>query len=400
MFDDRSIEPPLLLPYEGKDVPHGVIEVNQKCNISCTACYKNKFNYTKPLDEIKADIDVMLKERTLSSVTLAGGEPTLHPELDEVIRYASGKGIAVQILTNGYQLDDEKIRRYKEAGLTKLYLHIDSLQTRPDAPKITRESDLNELRDRIGRRVTAHGLECALVITLYQDNLRQIEDLINFVLENPHFSRLLVTCCTDFHALGERFAKSKPAEELEEDPLAGMTVLNAEVEEALATKCGMYPYAYLGSTKSREERRWIFFYAMVIRLPDGTQHTLKLTPHFKHVVNFAHKLSVALTGKYPFGKPMTERRAQAATLLHGVLSRKPSIAWESVRFLRHSLRSGAQILPKLFVFQQGPNLTADGEIEYCRNCPDATVRDGKLVPVCTVDLVDPDKAASFLKNSI
>ena len=34
------------MPYDGPDVPHVVIEVNQKCNISCKACYKDKLDYT------------------------------------------------------------------------------------------------------------------------------------------------------------------------------------------------------------------------------------------------------------------------------------------------------------------------------------------------------------------
>ncbi|MCU0662984.1 MAG: hypothetical protein MUC50_11740 [Myxococcota bacterium] len=41
------------------------------------------------------------------------------------------------------------------------------------------------------------------------------------------------------------------------------------------------------------------------------------------------------------------------------------------------------------MFQQAPNALANGDYEHCRDCPDATVRNGKLVPVCLVDKLEP-----------
>ena len=31
---------PLMMPWEGKNIPHGAIEVNQRCNLSCDGVTK------------------------------------------------------------------------------------------------------------------------------------------------------------------------------------------------------------------------------------------------------------------------------------------------------------------------------------------------------------------------
>ena len=54
--------------------------------------------YSKPMALIKAEIDQISQARQLESMTLLGGEPTLHPELPEIIRYISQKGILPALL--------------------------------------------------------------------------------------------------------------------------------------------------------------------------------------------------------------------------------------------------------------------------------------------------------------
>jgi MoaA/NifB/PqqE/SkfB family radical SAM enzyme len=74
----------MALPFTGCRVPHAVLEVNQECNMSCRACYKHHERSSKPVDLILAEIGLLLEKRQLTSITVAGGEPTLHPELPRV----------------------------------------------------------------------------------------------------------------------------------------------------------------------------------------------------------------------------------------------------------------------------------------------------------------------------
>ena len=63
-----------------------------------------------------------------SILTISGGEPLLHPDLDEIIRRIRGHGIIVGVITNGYLLTAERIERLNRAGLEYLQISIDNLQ--------------------------------------------------------------------------------------------------------------------------------------------------------------------------------------------------------------------------------------------------------------------------------
>jgi hypothetical protein len=54
-----------------------------------------------------------------------------------------------------------------------------------------------------------------------------------------------------------------------------------------------------------------------------------------------------------------------------------------------SFRKGATFTGKTIFIQRAPNLTQNGELEYCNDCPDATARNGRLIPVCIADFVSP-----------
>lgn len=381
---------PMRMPYEGKNVPHCVIEVNQKCNISCKACYKDKSNYTKPLRLIKTEIDYMISKRNVSSISLAGGEPCLHPELSEVIKYVVDKGLHVQILSNGLILTEELLLSYKEAGLSKVYLHIDSLQKRPDVKADTSEWELNHLRDTIAKRVTDAGLQCAMAITLYQDNLSELDEVVSYINESPYFQRLLVTCCTDFRKIinhnKSQFDLLK--EDIPEDELDDQVVTIKDVEKTIFNKLNWSPFAFIPSNQNLDERRWVFYYAFSIIKQNGAVKVLRLPASFKRLAKFANDKGLKKHGRYPFGKVMSEKRAILVLVLHAFTALSLTEFFKTMSFLINLVQKGSRIYQKSFVFQQGPNMTEKG-IEYCKDCPDATIRDGKLVPLCTADFLKP-----------
>lgn len=382
---------PMPMPYAGRAVPHVVIEVNQQCNIRCRACYKDKYGYTKPLDELRAEIDLALRERDVSMVTLAGGEPSLHPQLEQVIAHVVARGRDVQLLSNGYQLDDEKLRRYKAAGLSKVYIHVDSHQRRPDARPGATEAELDALRDEIAARVTRAGLATALSLTLYRDSFGELDSLVRFVLSRPAYHRMLAICCTDVSGLVAGAAQPDggfgPDRPQPED-LRGQVLTNAEVQASLE-RLGMEPFAFISSELDPDSRRWLFYYSYVINKRDGTHEVLHLSSRFKRLVTVANAVSRRLTGRYPFGKVGSGRKSALTLLLYAVLSLHLPTALKTLLFLAKALAPGSTLHQKSFIFQQGPNVTSTGEIDFCKDCPDATVRNGKLVPVCMADIVSP-----------
>jgi MoaA/NifB/PqqE/SkfB family radical SAM enzyme len=63
-------------------------------------------------------------------VTISGGEPLLHPELDDVIGRIRRIGAIAGMITNGYLLTADRIQRLNHAGLDHMQISIDNV--RPD----------------------------------------------------------------------------------------------------------------------------------------------------------------------------------------------------------------------------------------------------------------------------
>jgi MoaA/NifB/PqqE/SkfB family radical SAM enzyme len=99
----------------------------RRCNLACTYC--NEFDdFSKPIliDEMYRRIDKLGALGT-SVVTISGGEPLLHPELDDVIARIRHNGMIAGLITNGYLLVPERIKRLNRAGLEWLQISIDNV---------------------------------------------------------------------------------------------------------------------------------------------------------------------------------------------------------------------------------------------------------------------------------
>jgi len=99
----------------------------RRCNLACTYCHEyDKHSPPVPTDEMLRRIDKLCELGT-SIITFSGGEPTLHPDLDRLIRCARSGGAIVTIITNGYLLTPDRIRRLNAAGLDYLQISIDNV---------------------------------------------------------------------------------------------------------------------------------------------------------------------------------------------------------------------------------------------------------------------------------
>jgi MoaA/NifB/PqqE/SkfB family radical SAM enzyme len=100
----------------------------RRCNLACTYCNEfDDFSKPVPLEEMFARID-RLGAMGTSIVTISGGEPLLHPELDAIIARIRRNGIIAGMITNGYLLVAERIERLNRAGLEYLQISIDNVQ--------------------------------------------------------------------------------------------------------------------------------------------------------------------------------------------------------------------------------------------------------------------------------
>jgi MoaA/NifB/PqqE/SkfB family radical SAM enzyme len=99
----------------------------RRCNLACTYCNEfDDFSKPVPIEEMHRRIDKLGSLGT-AVVTISGGEPLMHPELDDVIRRIRANGMIAGLITNGYLLVAERIQRLNRAGLEWLQISIDNV---------------------------------------------------------------------------------------------------------------------------------------------------------------------------------------------------------------------------------------------------------------------------------
>ena len=103
----------------------------RRCNLACTYCNEfDDFSDPVPLAEMERRIDELGRLGT-SVITISGGEPLLHPEIDGIIARIRKTGAIAGMITNGYLLMPDRIERLNRAGLDHLQISIDNVM--PDA---------------------------------------------------------------------------------------------------------------------------------------------------------------------------------------------------------------------------------------------------------------------------
>ncbi len=99
----------------------------RRCNLACGYCNEyDDHSRPVPVREMFGRID-RLASFGISIVTISGGEPLLHPDLDDIIRHIRKHGIIAGLITNGYLLSAERIERLNRAGLDHLQISIDNV---------------------------------------------------------------------------------------------------------------------------------------------------------------------------------------------------------------------------------------------------------------------------------
>lgn len=168
-----------------------VVEITDRCNLSCPVCYAGSSTDAalkhRSMDEVRAMLDaVVANEGEPDVVQLSGGEPTLHPQLFEILDECRARPIRHLMLnTNGIRLATEpgfaeRLAAYKPRF--EVYLQFDSLEA--EVHRSLRGADLTRIRLQALERLEAVGLSTTLVMTVKKGlNDHQVGDVIRFGLE-------------------------------------------------------------------------------------------------------------------------------------------------------------------------------------------------------------------------
>jgi MoaA/NifB/PqqE/SkfB family radical SAM enzyme len=100
----------------------------RRCNLSCGYCNEyDDVSAPVPLEVMKGRID-KLAELGTGVVTISGGEPLLHPDLEEIIARIRHHGMMATLISNGYLMTRERIEKLNQSGLDYLQISIDNVE--------------------------------------------------------------------------------------------------------------------------------------------------------------------------------------------------------------------------------------------------------------------------------
>jgi MoaA/NifB/PqqE/SkfB family radical SAM enzyme len=99
----------------------------RRCNLSCAYCNEyDDVSKPVPIETMFERVDRLAALGT-SIITISGGEPLLHPELDQLISRIRRNGMIAGMITNGYLLTADRVKRLNRAGLDHLQISIDNV---------------------------------------------------------------------------------------------------------------------------------------------------------------------------------------------------------------------------------------------------------------------------------
>ncbi|WP_020535595.1 radical SAM protein [Lewinella cohaerens] len=167
-----------------------VVEVTDRCNLSCPTCYAGSsptYGRHRTLEEIKAMLDAVVdNEKEPDVVQISGGEPTIHPQFFDILDYAKSLPIKHLMLnTNGIMIAKDQAFAERLATYQpdfEIYLQFDSFKK--EVLETMRGANLTKIREEALARLNALNLSTTLVVTLQKHlNDDEIGKIIDFALK-------------------------------------------------------------------------------------------------------------------------------------------------------------------------------------------------------------------------
>jgi uncharacterized radical SAM superfamily Fe-S cluster-containing enzyme len=174
----------------------GLVEITTSCNLECPMCYAASGPRGKhlPLEEVKQAIDRLVEvEGRPEVLQLSGGEPTIHPQFEEILDYACSRPIdIVMINTNGLRIARDpkfigQLARWKHR--IQAYLQFDGF--RESTSLNLRGESLVETKLRAIEALGEHRIPTIPVMTLQGGvNDDELGDVVRFCLKRPWITGL------------------------------------------------------------------------------------------------------------------------------------------------------------------------------------------------------------------
>ncbi len=372
------------LPWNLADNIISWLEPTAKCNLACLGCYrKNEIDSHKSLVEIRGELEVFHRYRNTDSVSIAGGDPLLHPNIIEIVKMVKQFGSKPIVNTNGIALTPELLHGLKKAGAYGFTFHIDSKQNRPGWKKAN-EFELNELRYHFARMLADEkGLSCSFNSTVYEDTMQYIPEMMKWAHKNIDIVHVMVFILyravnnnqVDFY-LGPN--KIDMSDLVYNEDVPDRTDIKAdEIIEIFRTVYPDFdPCAYLNGSEKVDSFKWL--------LSGRIGSKKKIYGYMgAKAMEIVQTFNHMFTGKYlSYAKPKMTKKGKSLLLL-SLFDKKLRKALAA--FLKNPLNIFKRIYYQSVMVIQPVDFLEDGRQSMCDGCPDITVWEGKLVWSCRLD---------------
>jgi len=166
----------------------GIVEITSRCNLGCSTCFADAGSgYDLSVEQVEAILDRFVEaEGQPEVVQISGGEPTIHPDVLEILAAAQSRGIRhVMLNTNGLRLaQDPDFAQELAHYHPTVYLQFDGLSEA--TYRTLRGQDLRETKRQALDRLSDVGLSVVLVATIVRGvNEEEIGDILRYGLEHP-----------------------------------------------------------------------------------------------------------------------------------------------------------------------------------------------------------------------
>jgi cyclic pyranopterin phosphate synthase len=128
---DEAVQPGRLIDSHGRTIRDLRLSITDRCNFRCIYCMDPDVKFMEAGELLSAEELVRIARvcvgMGIDKVRITGGEPTVHPHLEEIIRGVAATGVDdIAITTNGSLMDTARARAWRAAGLARVTVSLDS----------------------------------------------------------------------------------------------------------------------------------------------------------------------------------------------------------------------------------------------------------------------------------
>lgn len=378
------------LPWSLSDNAISWLEPTSVCNMTCDGCYRENVKGShKSLQEVKKELDTFQRLRKSDCISIAGGDPLVHPQIIEIVRDINSRGLKPILNTNGKALDLQFLKELKKAGVFGFTFHIDSKQSRGKPWDGKNELELNELRLYYAQMLAeVGGIACSFNSTVYEDTIEYIPGMIQWAqdyIDIVHtmvfiaFRNVVPNLPFDWFAGGRKIDfidlhyHSDKVRKIDIKSTDMLDIVREEIPE-------FTPAAFLNGTLESDAFKWM----LTERIGVKSNIFGYPGPKFIELVMATHHF---LKGKYlSYISPRESGLAKTILLLwpfdKGV---KHSVKNYFFYLLKNPLRIFKKIYFQTIMFIQPVDFLIDGSQSMCDGCPDITIWNDQLVWSCRLE---------------